>query len=268
MKDSALTSTGALRNQYGQSGNLDIRIELHRRFTVGETDFGRWVRSQMNLVPGMKILEAGCGEGGLWRAQPGEIPPVELELTDLSEGMLNTARERLANSPLKIRLQKADVCGLPFESGSFDMAVANHMLYHVPDRARAISELRRVVKEDGTLICSTAGRDNMRELWALIGECLETDPEELQPRLSFERENGAEQLMACFSRVEWVECPAHLEVDRADMLARYAGSMQSMIGRNLPEGWQNRLERMAQERIDRDGSIWISKSAGLFRCRP
>lgn len=268
MESSALTSPGALRNQYGQSDKLDIRIELHRRFTVGETDFSKWVRNQMDLASGMKILEAGCGEGGLWRAQDGEIPPVELNLTDLSEGMLNTARERLSNSPLKIRMQKADVRSLPFESGSFDIAVANHMLYHVNDRARAISELRRVIKEDGVLICSTAGRDNMRELWALIGECVGIAPEALRPRLAFDRENGAEQLKACFSRVEWIECPAHLEVNRADMLARYAGSMQSLISKNLPEGWQKRLEKAAQERIDREGNLWISKSAGLFKCRP
>jgi ubiquinone/menaquinone biosynthesis C-methylase UbiE len=55
--------------------------------------------------------------------------------------------------------QECDVQQLPFDDESFDIVVANHMLYHVPAPDRAIAELARVVRADG----GSAGRD--QRLW-------------------------------------------------------------------------------------------------------
>ena len=46
----------------------------------------------------------------------------------------------------------ADLTSLPFEDGSFDLVLCSHVLEHVPDDARAVSELTRVVAEDGHLL--------------------------------------------------------------------------------------------------------------------
>ena len=47
---------------------------------------------------------------------------------------------------------KADICKLPFESNIYDLVFCNHVLEHVPDDQKAMSELYRVLKKGGTLI--------------------------------------------------------------------------------------------------------------------
>ena len=86
-----------------------------------------------------------------------------------------------------------DVQELPFPDGTFDAAVAAWMLYHVPDRDRAISELARVLRPGGRLVAITNGRDHLAELWhAVEHEGFET---------GFSGENGAAQLERHFARV-------------------------------------------------------------------
>ncbi len=51
------------------------------------------------------------------------------------------------NSPLAD--VKADICDLPFEDGSFDVILCNHVLEHIPDDHKAMQELYRVMKPGG-----------------------------------------------------------------------------------------------------------------------
>src|SRR5690606_36419610 len=61
----------------------------------------------------------------------------------------------------------ADVADLPFVAEGFDAVIAMHMFYHVPDPARGMAEIARVLKPGGRAIVTTNGRDNMSELYAL-----------------------------------------------------------------------------------------------------
>jgi len=54
------------------------------------------------------------------------------------------------NSP--IADVKADICDLPFDDESFDFIICNHVLEHIPDDTKALSELFRVLRTDGTAI--------------------------------------------------------------------------------------------------------------------
>lgn len=47
---------------------------------------------------------------------------------------------------------KADICALPFKENSFDLVLCNHVLEHIPEDAKAMQELYRVLKKGGTLI--------------------------------------------------------------------------------------------------------------------
>ena len=50
--------------------------------------------------------------------------------------------------------QKIDIQDIPFPDHCFDVVIANHMLYHVPDLTKAISEVHRVLRTDGKFLCS------------------------------------------------------------------------------------------------------------------
>jgi len=119
---------------------------------------------------------------------------------DISPRMVELARVR------GIDARVGTVEDLPFADETFDVAVANWMLYHVPDVDRGVSELARVVRRGGRLVAVTNGLDHFRELAELVG-VTRTWP--------FHAEDGAEILGRRFSDVErrdatgWVTFPTY-----------------------------------------------------------
>ena len=55
---------------------------------------------------------------------------------------------------------KADICALPFEDNSYDLILCNHVLEHIPNDRKAMSELYRVLKKGGTLIAQVPLDEN------------------------------------------------------------------------------------------------------------
>ncbi len=57
--------------------------------------------------------------------------------------------------PANDDIRRLDICALPFGNGSFDMVIANHVLEHVADDARALSEIFRILKPGGRAVLQT-----------------------------------------------------------------------------------------------------------------
>jgi SAM-dependent methyltransferase len=83
---------------------------------------------------------------------------------DLSPGMLAAARDHAGDAALV----NAEVTALPLATGSVDLLLAMHMLYHVPDPLDAVREFRRVTRPGGTVVVGLNGADHLRELLAAI----------------------------------------------------------------------------------------------------
>ncbi len=183
--------------------------------------------------------------------------------------MVEEARARLGSHPAFAAFEVADAQALPFVDAGFDAVVANHMLYHVPDRARALAEIRRVLRPGGRLYAATNGLGHMRELDDL-GRRLAPDdyPEARDSRqaLGFNLEQGGEELARVFTRVELRRYDDGLVVTEAAPLVDYLLSMGGMAGRRgLPRGAARaRLIAAVREEIERAGAIRVTKSTGLF----
>ena len=107
--------------------------------------------------------------------------------------MVREAVERCQALPFEsVRAEQADATALPFEDGSFDAVIAMHMLYHVPDPAKAIAEMHRVLKPDGFLAVTTNGTGNMRRMYELA--TVFGSPPPIRPRPAFGYD-AAERLM-------------------------------------------------------------------------
>jgi SAM-dependent methyltransferase len=142
--------------QYADDRNLLAR----QRFWRHERpyfDIVGWVLNLAGLAPGMKVLDAGCGNGLYLRAMAGR--QVRAAGCDLSIGMLESAAHPA--------LFSADVAALPLRDGVFDVVLAVHMLYHLPDRETAVRELRRVLAPGGLCVAVTNGERHTRSLRAL-----------------------------------------------------------------------------------------------------
>ena len=135
-----------------------------------------------------RLLEVGCGMGELAERIARELG-VTVNAVDFSPRMVELSRARGVDVIL------ADAQDLPFENRSFDAAIANWVLYHLPDVDRGISELARVLTPDGILAAATVGDGNLEELWDLVGDSSTRG-------LSFGPENGAELLSRRFRNVE------------------------------------------------------------------
>ena len=112
------------------------------------------------------MLEVGCGTGALWVNTAALLPHLRLTLTDLSEGMVAAAAAAVA--PLAdIELAEARTCdaqALPFDDDAFDVVVANHMLYHVPEPRLAVAAFARVLRPGGVLLAATNGPRHLRAI--------------------------------------------------------------------------------------------------------
>ena len=206
---SAITS--GMNKQYADSSKLAARARLHQEFSVGEPWFP-WVMDRLPLKPGARVLDIGCGPAWFWAASQGHFPAgMHLTLADQSEGMVKEATERCA--PLgfaSITGQEADVAALPFADASFDVVIAMHMLYHVPDQEKAVAEMFRVLKPGGTLAVTNNGADNLRQLYALT-TTLGSPPVD-PAAVAFGHQRAHALLETRFGNVHHSVCPGSLHV--------------------------------------------------------
>jgi SAM-dependent methyltransferase len=263
-------------DQYKDSRNLDARKQLHVRFGTAPVEWNTWVFDQLALQPGERVLECGCGPGWLWRNNLARIPGgCQITLTDLSPGMVAEAEAALGDAAAAdFRFRPADVQDLPFPDKAFDVVAANHMLYHVPNIEKGLSEIRRVLKGNGRLHAVTNGNDHMRQLKELRQELvaqLDLDEPGLFPspdfQLRFRLENGAELLAPHFEEVEMRPYPDSLVVTEVEPLLAYAFSSNEARTAVSPEQ-MDQLRQMVAARMEaNDGVIEIEKAVGMFVAR-
>jgi ubiquinone/menaquinone biosynthesis C-methylase UbiE len=251
-----------LNEQYKDASNLNARIQLHARFSVNKRGWNRWLFDQFKIAPGSRILELGCGPGKLWLSNLDRIgDDWQITLSDFSAGMLQEAQQKLGQSKHHFSFQIIDAQSIPFEDASMDAIIANHMLYHVPDRPKALAEVRRVLKPDGRFYASTIGDTDLHEINEIIGR---VDRAFAQRRKSnpFTLENGAEQLARWFASITLYRYEDALVVTELEPLIAYilSGVAKTIfVGEKL-----QRLRDLLKQELAANKAIYITKDAGLF----
>lgn len=100
-----------------------------------------------------KVLDCGIGTGALSQALTKLTRhPFSLSAVDVSEKMLEKARDRLDGSHAQMTAFHADAKELPFEDNTFDLVMTAHMLEHIDEPTSALREMVRVLKPGGQVI--------------------------------------------------------------------------------------------------------------------
>lgn len=254
--------------QYTSDKNLNARKALHAGYSTNKYGWEKWVFDQYSFQSNDRVIEFGCGNGSLWANNKDRIPKdVKVTLTDFSEGMLSATKDNLIGIEQIINITKTDIQNIEYKDNTFDKVIANHMLYHVPNRDLAISEVARILKSDGTFYATTNSIYNMKEFKDLVGNFdSRLDYVSFSAAKEFGLENGTEQLLKHFDSVEQVIYEDSLHITEAKPLVEYVLSL---------EGHVNIHEIMTESRIQEfytyldkiilaEGSIHISKKSGMF----
>jgi ubiquinone/menaquinone biosynthesis C-methylase UbiE len=249
--------------QYRDESNLNARIQLHDRFSINKYGWFPWIFDQLHLPPESHILQLGGGTGLLWLKNLNRVPRGwDITLSDLSSGMLQEAQRNLHDRQRHFKFAVIDSQAVPFEDASFDAVIANHMLYHVPDRTKALSEICRVLRPGGRFYASTIGQSHLRELGELMQRFDPSwDPWGEDFADSFLLENGLDQLSEWFSRVTLHRYEDDLVITEAKPLVAYvlSGAAESVVtGRELE------LTEFMEQELALHDAIYITKDSGMF----
>lgn len=143
---------------------------------------GRWSRcvapaflSWLNIAPGKRWLDVGCGTGALCSAIAERCSPSAVDAVEPSEGFLKVARETV---PSSVVLHQGSASAIPLGDATMDVVVSGLVLNFVPDLDQALAEVRRVSSKRATFaayVWDYAGRmELMRYFW---DAAVELDPE-------------------------------------------------------------------------------------------
>jgi ubiquinone/menaquinone biosynthesis C-methylase UbiE len=101
------------------------------------------------LVAGQKVLDVGCGIGGATFSLADVTGPSGLVAgIDVSSALLKVASERAGNRP-GIEFRAGDAGAIPYPDGFFDAARSERVFLYLPDRLKALHEMKRVVRPGG-----------------------------------------------------------------------------------------------------------------------
>jgi SAM-dependent methyltransferase len=231
--------------QYRTDANLAARQSIYA-YQQPRIDLQARVIDLAAPAPGETVADVGCGNGAYLaelarRGFAGRVLGL-----DMSLGMLAAARERLisvgaparsraagspdgtassdtAASPGDVALLAADAIALPLPDGAADLALAMHMLYHVPEPSQALRELRRVTRPGGRVVIGLNGTDHLRELRELVGAVRGDGRWGRFERVTLDV--GEALARPCFSTVTRHDFVAELRLTDPEPIADYVRSM-------------------------------------------
>lgn len=115
--------------------------------------------------PGLRWIDAGCGNGAFTQLLVERCNPAEVQGIDPSEGQLAYARSRSTSRVTEFR--QGDVMDLPFPADRFDAAAMALVIIFIPEPAKGIAEMVRVVRPGGTVATY---------MWDMLGGGFPVDP--------------------------------------------------------------------------------------------
>jgi ubiquinone/menaquinone biosynthesis C-methylase UbiE len=219
------------------------------------------------------VADVGCGNGfDLRQIVPQGRCRHAIGL-DLSAGMLRSLEELRQSGRLSVA--QADAQRLPLPDESVDVAMAMHMLYHVPDVQAAIRELRRITKRDGTVLASTNSSDHLAEINDLLRTAVSRQlgrPVQPTPADSFTAQSGAAMLSQEFSSVTLRAFDVPLSIPTPQPVIAYVASLRDPIlaGVGEPLDFDAVLDDIGvwvEEAVQAQGSFRTSTRMGVFICR-
>lgn len=265
------TDADRLRRQYASAGNLATRVGIYR-YLVDDRDpggtFEEWVLDHHDWAGDETVLDVGRGAGAYEPAlaqRAGRTVGL-----DLSPGML--AHVTL---PAPRRLVAGDAQRLPVADGAVDVVLAAHMLYHVPDIGRALTEARRVLRPGGTALLVANGAADKGEISSLWQEAAAAVAPTTFTMPGWRDRFAVDSHLDAVRRV-FPDCRVDLltgvfRFPTPEPVMAWVGSLRDGTEDVIPAAaWDAvaaELEARIRQRMDRDGEFVVHKASGVIVAR-
>jgi SAM-dependent methyltransferase len=256
---------------YADDSCLDVRCRTHQLYTLEPVDFAQWTLDRLSWRGDEWVLDVGCGPGDLLRRMACDRDGWGLLAgSDPSPGMI--AQAIAAAGGLRVHFFASDAQAVPCPDGSFDVVMARHMLYHVPNIDRAVAESARVLRRGGRFLAVTNSAQTMPEYRDLRQGAAARYPAVNPPGVDagrFALENGEAFLAPYFDHVEMHTLPGILRFPDADPLVDYFASARTLLMKpgHTDAEWQEVLGFVRSEAeavIHQRGHFDITKLAGAI----
>ena len=255
----------SLKNQYQNATNISSRINLHSLYSQNKQGWFPWIFQQCHIKPRLRILELGCGDGTLWTDNLALIPEdISITLSDISSGMLRDARRAIGSSDTRFAFRAFDCKKIPYKDESFDLVIANHVLFYCDDIPAVLKEICRVLSPEGHFLCSAYGKTHMQEVSQLVedfDERIVLSADKLYER--FGRENGQKILEPFFPDAKWHSYEDFLLVQDAEPLISYVLSCHGNQNQYILDHYKE-FRAFATKKTAK--GFRITKNAGVFLC--
>lgn len=264
--DPGLLAAGAYRDP----SLIEKRRALYK-FTSPYHNVDQEVAGKLDLKKGDKVLDVGCGEGKFLQRVASVYPDSSFVGLDISAGMFKDAKQLKTNDP-NIEFVVGDIQKMEFNDQAFQRVTAMHMLYHVPDIHKGISEMARVLSNDGVCMVtanSLKSKTTKGELKIAVAEMLGRmnypDPSE-----RFNIEEGESILRSYFKDVQLITYESQLKLTDPIPYVEYFDSLREFWN-PLPtdEEWGKALSLVRESiasKIDKKGSFEEANIFGLLIC--
>lgn len=247
-------STHAVSQYASTSQKLDARRAI-LAYDSNDRSWYSWLGERLDAVG--DVLEVGAGTGELWAAV--DHSRARLTLTDFSDAMCERLRALDIGGAT---VERCDAAKLPFPDASFDLVVANHMLYHVDDPDAAVKEFARVLRPGARLALALNGRDHIAELLQ-IGEAVGRSST-IVDAARISAETAPDLLSRHFESVASEPFPGDFVVPTPEPVLAYVASW----GDDPLTGEQEAsVRRLVDDKIAAEGSFRIRKDMVLLTAR-
>lgn len=252
----------SLKTQYQNAANITARIRLHSLYSTNPLGWFVWLYQQASIQDGMKILEIGCGNGALWQQNLSVLPPhVQIVLSDISAGMIHDVQNRFRNDA-RFSCMVFDAAHMPFDDNTFDLVIANHMLFYCDDLSQVLQECARVLRVNGHLEASTYSSRHMKEITELVQSFspqIVLSKDKLYEK--FGLDHGAQLLSPYFGDIERRKYQDSIVLHEAEPLIAYILSCHGNQNQLLLDRYKEFHDYVVKMTA---GGFTITKDAGVF----
>ena len=255
------------------TSDLATRIDIHNKF--GGRNIDEWMLSLLNLQPGSKILDVGCGAGKQCLSYFHTLNGIaDITGGDVSLDLLAQARAESAKVKAPISFVDLDF-NQPFQftSDQFDLVSCCFAIYYALDVPFTIGEMHRVLKPGGRLFTTGPLPENKQLFYEVIQEATDGRPIPPMPGSSRYKSQFLPIIEGLFNKVEVHVFENPLTFEAAEPFLAYTRASLSedrklwssfFKSKDEFEEIMEKIGQVAQRRLDRDGKLVMTKVVGGF----